>query len=85
MISKQKLVDYLTEQTSLSKADATVGIDALTEAITYYLSKGENVQILNFGTFEVRKRKARISHNVHSRETFLLKEQNVLAFRVSNL
>lgn len=85
MISKQKLIDYITEQTSLSKTDATEGINALTEAIAYYLSKGESIHILNFGTFKVRNHKSRVSHNVQSRKKFLLKEQNIPIFKVSKI
>ena len=50
-------------------------------AITYYISEGTPVHISNFGTFEVRKRAARVSHDVHSREKILVGEQNIPVFR----
>ena len=61
MASKQELIDYVADRTELSKVNAA-------KAITYYISEGTPVHISNFGTFEVRKRAARVSHDVHSRE-----------------
>lgn len=61
--------------------NAAKAINAFVEAITYYISEGTPVHISNFGTFEVRKRAARVSHDVHSREKILVGEQNIPVFR----
>ncbi|ADA64634.1 DNA-binding protein HU [Lactococcus lactis subsp. lactis NCDO 2118] len=74
MASKQELIDYVADRTELSKLNAA-------KAITYYISEGTPVHISNFGTFEVRKRAARVSHDVHSREKILVGEQNIPVFR----
>ncbi|MCT1182509.1 HU family DNA-binding protein [Lactococcus lactis] len=74
MASKQELIDYVADRTELSKVNAA-------KAITYYISEGKPVHISNFGTFEVRKRAARVSHDVHSREKILVGEQNIPVFR----
>lgn len=74
MASKQELIDYVADRTELSKVNAA-------KAITYYISEGTPVHISNFGTFEVRKRAARVSHDVHSREKILVGEQNIPVFR----
>ena len=80
MASKQELIDYVADRTKLSKVNAAKAINAFVEAITYYISEGATVHISNFGTFEVRKHAARISH-VHSREKILVGEQNIPVFR----
>lgn len=81
MASKQELIDYVADRTELSKVNAAKAINAFVEAITYYISEGTPVHISNFGTFEVRKRAARVSHDVHSREKILVGEQNIPVFR----
>ncbi|WP_396425590.1 HU family DNA-binding protein [Lactococcus cremoris] len=81
MASKQELIDYVADRTELSKVNAAKAINAFVEAITYYISEGATVHISNFGTFEVRKHAARISHDVHSREKILVGEQNIPVFR----
>jgi DNA-binding protein HU-beta len=81
MASKRELIDYVADRTELSKVNAAKAINAFVEAITYYISEGTPVHISNFGTFEVRKRAARISHDIHSREKILVDEQNVPVFR----
>ena len=81
MASKQELIDYVADRTELSKVNATKAINAFVEAVTYYISEGTSVHISNFGTFEVRKRAARVSHDIHSREKILVSEQKVPVFR----
>ena len=78
MASKQELIDYVADRTELSKVNAAKAINAFVEAITYYISEGTPVHISNFGTFEVRKRAARMIKNESSKRTvfFLIYELN---------
>lgn len=66
-MNKTELVQSLAGKTSMTKADAQRAVDALFAAkggiITGALKKGDRVQITGFGTFETRKRKARMGRN----------------------
>jgi DNA-binding protein HU-beta len=66
-MNKSDLVQALSSNTDLSKADATRAIDALFNPegglIPQALQRGERVQISGFGTFETRERKARTGRN----------------------
>lgn len=58
-VSKADLVDLVTDKTSLKKKDVKEVMDHLLDQIGTNLDKGNKVQLTGFGTFEVRKRKAR--------------------------
>ena len=66
-MNKSELVQELANKTKMSRADAQRAIDALIETnggiISKALKKGDRIQITGFGTFETRKRKARIGRN----------------------
>ncbi len=58
-VSKAELVDKLADSASLTKKDAKAAVDGFLGSIAEHLDKGFKVQLTGFGTFEVRKRKAR--------------------------
>ncbi len=62
-MTKQGLVDVLAERAGLTKADAQRAVDAIGDAVTAALAKGESVTWTGFGTFEVRSRAARMGRN----------------------
>ena len=62
-MNKAELINAVAEKTELKKVDAAKAVDATISAITEALKKGEKVQLIGFGTFEVRKRKARTGRN----------------------
>ena len=62
-MNRKELIDALADQTGSSKADADRCIAALIEIVTSTLKKGDNVALVGFGTFEVRKRAARTGRN----------------------
>ncbi len=62
-MNKAELVSAIADKTSLSKKDAESAIKAFTEVIAEELKKGEKVQLVGFGTFEVSKRAARVGRN----------------------
>ena len=59
MVNKTGLVKSLAEKTGVTQKDAAKVLDAVLESIQSTLAQGEKVQIIGFGTFEVRDRKAR--------------------------
>jgi DNA-binding protein HU-beta len=58
-ISKADLVDMVADETGLSKKNVKETMDALLDTMSEQIGKGVKVTLTGFGTFEVRKRKAR--------------------------
>ena len=57
-MNKTELVAALAEKTQLPKKNAELALNAVVEVITESLSKGDKVQIVGFGSFEVKDRPA---------------------------
>ncbi|TYC48057.1 HU family DNA-binding protein [Weissella muntiaci] len=81
MANKQDLVELVALQTGLTKKDATAAVEATFDAIQDTLSKGENVQLMGFGSFEVRERAARTGRNPQTGAILELPATTVPAFR----
>ena len=62
-MNKSDLIANITEKSNLSKADAGRALDAFVETVREALVEGEKVQLVGFGTFETRDRKARSGRN----------------------
>ena len=58
-VSKADMIELLSEKSRLTKKDVKIVIDLLFDQIELLLKKGTKVQVTGFGTFEVRRRKAR--------------------------
>ncbi|MBP3703431.1 MAG: HU family DNA-binding protein [Lachnospiraceae bacterium] len=58
-MNKSELVAAMAEQAELSKKDAEKALKAFVDVVTDELKKGEKVQLVGFGSFEVTKRAAR--------------------------
>ena len=62
-MNKQELVANVAEQANLTKKDAEKAVNAIFETIKGALSEGDRVQLIGFGTFEVKARQARKGRN----------------------
>lgn len=62
-MNKVELISAVAEKTGAKKKDAEIAINAFTACIEEALIEGEKVQLIGFGTFEVRDRKARQGRN----------------------
>ena len=62
-MNKTELIAALAEKTELSKKDAEKALNAFVEVTSGSLAKGEKVQLIGFGTFDVKKRPARMARN----------------------
>lgn len=62
-MNKSDLIKKIAEKTGFAEKDADKAVDAVIETISGTLEKGNKVQIIGFGTFEVRERKARQGRN----------------------
>ena len=63
MANKAELIESVASATGLTKKDATAAVDAVFGSIQDSLSKGDKVQLIGFGNFEVRERAARKGRN----------------------
>ena len=80
-MNKTELVAAMAEQSGLSKKDAENALKAFTEAVTDTLKKGDKVQLVGFGTFEVTKRAAREGRNPQSGEVMKIPASTVPKFK----
>ena len=62
-MNKSELIAAMAAKTGETKKDAEIALDAILAAITASLKKGDKVQLVGFGSFEVRKRAARKGRN----------------------
>ena len=62
-MNKAELVEDVAERTELSKKDAEKALKAFVDVVAEELKKGEKIQLVGFGTFEVSERAAREGRN----------------------
>lgn len=67
-MNKAELTTAIAKQTGLSQKDSAAALDAFIETVKKSLKKGNKVQLVGFGSFEVVKRKARNGVNPQSGE-----------------
>ena len=67
-INKTELIAAVAEKAEISKKDAEKAIKAFTDVVADELVKGEKVQLVGFGTFEVSERAEREGRNPKTRE-----------------
>lgn len=80
-MNKTDLINAVADHAELSKKDAAKAVDAFVAAVTEALKKGEKVQLVGFGTFEVRERAAREGRNPQTGEAITIKAAKVPAFK----
>lgn len=81
MANKADLIDGVAAKSGLTKKDATAAVEGLFEVVTDYLAEGERVQVIGFGTFEVRDRAARKGRNPQTGEEIEIAATKVPAFK----
>ncbi|MCT9855776.1 DNA-binding protein [Priestia megaterium] len=80
-MNKTELVDAVATQAELSKQDAKKAVEALFETISDTLAQEEKIQLIGFGTFEVRERAARTGRNPQTGEEMTIPASKVPAFK----
>lgn len=80
-MNKSELIDAVANSADISKADAGRALDATIAAVTKALKKGDQVTLVGFGTFLVRKRAARTGRNPRTGETIKIKASKIPAFK----
>lgn len=80
-MKKTELVAAIAEKAGISKKDADKAVSAFVEAVTDALKAGDKVQLIGFGTFEVRERPERTGRNPLTKETITIPASKAPAFK----
>ena len=80
-MNKTELVAAIAEQAEISKKDAEKALKAFTDVVTDELKKGEKIQLVGFGTFEVSTRAAREGRNPQTGETMTIEASKSPKFK----
>lgn len=80
-MNKTELVAAVAEKAALSKKDAEKAVSAVVDTITAALADGDKVQLVGFGTFEVRERAARTGKNPRTGAAIKIDASKVPAFK----
>jgi len=80
-MNKGDLIDVVADDAGLSKADATRAVEAVINAVTKALKSDQQVSLVGFGTFVVKKRAARQGRNPRTGETIQIAASNVPGFK----
>ena len=80
-MTKAELVSCVGGKANLTKKDAEKAINAVIETVTDALANGDSVQLVGFGTFEVRERAARTGINPQTKQTIKLAASKTPVFK----
>ena len=80
-MTKAELVAAVAAKAELSKKDSEAAVKAVIETITETLGKGDSIQLVGFGTFEVRERAARSGINPRTKKKIEIAATKVPAFK----
>lgn len=79
-MNKADLTTAIAQETGLSQRDATTWLQSFVKNVSHALKKGDRVQLVGFGSFEVRKRNARTGVNPQTGEKIKIKARSVPRF-----
>jgi len=80
-VNKAELVSVMAEKSGLTKKDSEKALNAFIEAVSEALAKKDKVQLVGFGTFEVRERSSRKGRNPQTGEEIDIPAAAVPAFK----
>ena len=80
-MNRTELIAAIAEKTELSKKDAEKALKAFTDVVTEELKKGEKIQLVGFGTFEVSERPAREGRNPQTGQTMQIAASKAPKFK----
>ena len=82
-MNKSELCAAIAEKTGMTKKDAEKFTGAFVETVIESMKKGERVQVVGFGTFEVRERPARNARNPRTGETIAIEASKAPVFKAA--
>ncbi|GAC1412134.1 MAG: HU family DNA-binding protein [Novosphingobium sp.] len=80
-MNKNDLIGSVADASGLTKGDASKAVEAVFDAITGALGKGDEVRLVGFGTFSVAKRKASTGRNPRTGEPMAIKASSQPKFK----
>ena len=80
-MNKSELIAEVATKAEITKKDADAAVSAVIEAITESLKKGDKVQLVGFGTFEVRERGARTGRDPRTNKEIQIPASKAPAFK----
>ncbi|EEG76628.1 HU family DNA-binding protein [Dethiobacter alkaliphilus] len=80
-MNKSELISNVAENAGLTKKDTEKVVNAIFDTIGDALAKGDKVQVIGFGTFDVRERKAREGRNPATGDTITIPAVKVPVFK----
>ena len=81
-MNKTELIAAVAEKSGLSKKDSEKAVSAVLDSITAALVAGDKVQLVGFGTFDVKERAARVGRNPKTKEEIQIPASRVASFKV---
>lgn len=81
LMNKSELIAEVAAKAELTKKDAEAAVNAVVASITDELKKGEKVQLVGFGTFEVRQRGARTGRDPRTNKEIKIPASKAPAFK----
>ena len=80
-MNKQELIERVAAKTGCTKKNCGLILDGLLDEITEALQRDEKVKLVNFGSFEVTHRAARVGRNPQNRETIQIPARGIPFFK----
>ena len=80
-MNKSELIAAMAAKTGATKKDAEASVNAFVDIVTETLTKGDKVQLVGFGSFEVRKRAARKGRNPQTKEEIKIPASKAPVFK----
>ena len=80
-MNKTELINAVAEKAALSKKDSEAAVSAVLDVIADTLAAGDEIRLVGFGTFEVKKREARMGLNPKTKEPVPIPATKVPAFK----
>ena len=80
-MNKAEFVAAIAESAEISKKDAEKALKAFVDVITEELKKGEKIQLVGFGTFEVSERAEREGRNLQTKQTITIPASKAPKFK----
>ena len=80
-MNKSELISEVASKTAMPKKDAEKVVNAFIDTVKEAIAQKDKVQLIGFGTFEARVRKARNGKNPRTGETIKIKKATVPAFK----
>ena len=80
-MNKATLIAKIAEQTDLNRKQAENALNAFIDVVTEALKEGDKVQLMGFGTFEVKERAARVGRKPSTGETIEIPAKKIPGFK----